>query len=532
MSDTWGRHVEKGTVNGRPCRLYRQRRRNVAEFLLDARRWADRDYLVQGERRITFAAFERLVAAAAEGLAAAGVGRGARVMLLGANSPEWVVACFAVLARGGVVVLGNAWWSKPEIEHALGVVQPALVLADQRRAMLLPIGTSKTRLETLVPDTGAGDQKEPLLNLGASEDDPAVIIFTSGTTGSPKAAVLSHRSVVANQQNLLVTTGRLPSELAPDHPATVSLVTVPLFHIGGLQSVFSGLLTGGRLVFLRGGFDAGEVLRVIEAEGVRVWGGVPTMITRLLDHPDLKSHDTSSLTSLTISGTFVAPELVARVREALPSVRQRVGTIYGMTESGGVLTTVRGLNLEQRPRTVGMALPVVELRIANAGADGVGEILARSPTVMNGYWGITDHAAVTADGWLCTGDLGRLDHDGYLYVVGRSKDVVIRGGENIACANVEAAIAMHPAVAEVAVVGLPEPEYGEEVGAVVVLRPGHVVDDEELRRHTAERLAYFEVPTRWWFRDAPLPTNATGKVVKRELKEEWPGPDRITLGGE
>jgi long-chain acyl-CoA synthetase len=518
-------------ANGRTRRLYRDRRRHVAELLVDARRWAERDYLVQGERRITFSSFEQSVVGVADQLEAAAVCPGDRVMLLAANSCEWVVACFAVLARGAVVVLGNAWWSESEIVHALHVVEPALVLTDERRAELLPVDTGCVRIETLAVERGQRHDRPVPSPPAGDEDDPAVIIFTSGTTGAPKAAVLSHRSVIANQQNLLVTTDRLPSELPADHPGTVSLVTVPLFHAGGIQSVISALLTGGRLVFLEGRFDPGEVLRVIESERVRVWGGVPTMITRVLEHPELGSRDTSSLSSITVSGTHVPPELLERVRDAFPTARRRIGTIYGMTESGGTLTAVTGDELAQRPGTVGRAMPVVELAIAEAGPDGAGEIVARSPTVMNGYWGMPDDSIVSEDGWLRTGDVGRIDEEGYLYVVGRIKDVVIRGGENIACANVEAAIATHPAVAEVAVVGLSEPEYGEEVAAAVVVRAGMSVDADGLRDHVADRLAYFERPTRWWLRREPLPTNATGKVVKAALRCAWPDDGRANTGG-
>jgi long-chain acyl-CoA synthetase len=404
-------------------------------------------------------------------------------------------------------------------------------LADERRADLLPPNTACTRIENLAVEPTACHERPVSPPPAGEEDDAAVIIFTSGTTGAPKAAVLSHRSVIANQQNLLVTTGRLPSELSADHSGTVSLVTVPLFHAGGIQSVISALLTGGRLVFLEGRFDPGEVLRVIESERVRVWGGVPTMITRVLDHADLGSRDTSSLSSITVSGTHIPPELLQRVREAFPGARRRVGTIYGMTEAGGTLTAVTGDELAQRPGSVGRAMPVVELAIAGADPDGVGEIIARSPTVMNGYWGMSGDSIVTEEGWLRTGDLGRIDGDGYLYVVGRSKDVVIRGGENIACANVEAALAAHPAVAEVAVVGLPEPEYGEEVAAVVVIHDGASVDADELRQYAADRLAYFELPTRWWIRREALPINATGKVVKPALRDAWPDDGRTTTGG-
>jgi long-chain acyl-CoA synthetase len=291
--------------------------------------------------------------------------------------------------------------------------------------------------------------------------------------------------------------------------------------MGGVQVVLSSLLTGGTLVFLEGGFDPAEVLRLIEVEQVRVWGGVPTMISRVLDHPDLRSRNTSSLATVTIAGTYVPVALLDRVRSAFPTARRSAGTVYGMTEAGGTLTASAGADMEGHPGTVGRPLPTVEVRICDPDPDGIGEIQARSPALMTYYWPQTDETVLTPDGWLRTGDLGRIDTDGLLYVVGRSKDIVIRGGENIACANVEMALASHAAVEQVAVVGLPHPDYGEEVGAAVVLRPGAEVDEDELRRFVAERLAYFEVPSRWWLRTEALPTNATGKIVKPVLRAAW-----------
>jgi long-chain acyl-CoA synthetase len=290
------------------------------------------------------------------------------------------------------------------------------------------------------------------------------------------------------------------------------------------------VLTGGTLVFLEGRFDAAEVLATIERERVRVWGGVPTMLTRVLDHPDRPKRDLSSLATITIAGTYVPMDLIERVRVELPSARRSAGTIYGMTEAGGTLTSVAGAAMEERPGTVGRTLPTVELRIAEPDDEGIGEIQAMSPALMDGYWNDTSEFPFTDDGWLRTGDLGRFDHEGFLFVLGRSKDVIIRGGENIACPNVEQALASHPAVAEAAVVGLPDPDLGEVVGAAIVLRDDATVTAAELAEHVAARLAYFEVPSRWWFRDE-LPANATGKVLKRLIAVDWPADDPPTTEG-
>ena len=468
---------------------------------------------------MTFAEFELAVDDAASALAASGVGVADRVLLLAANSPKWVVGFFAILRCGAVVTSGNSWWSAAEVAEACAVSQPNVVLADERRAALLPSGQAFLDILGLgeAPVAGWGEHRSGVI----AEDDPAIILFTSGTTGPAKAAVLSHRSVIANLQNLLAATRRLPSGLTDDHPGSVTLISVPLFHTGGIQSILSTLLTGGTLVFLEGRFDPADVLETIERERVRVWGGVPTMLKRVLDHPDRVKRDLSSLATVTIAGTYVPTELIERVRVELPTARRSAGTIYGMTEAGGTLTSVAGPAMEERPGTVGRTLPTVELRIADPDADGVGEIQAMSPTLMDGYWNDCGEQPFTEDGWLQTGDLGRIDDDEYLYVLGRSKDVIIRGGENIACPNVEQALTAHPDVAEAAVVGLDDPEFGEVVGAAVVLRDGARTTAVELAAHLAARLAYFEVPTRWWLLDR-LPANATGKVLKREIVAGWP----------
>ncbi len=517
----WGAQVERTLINGHPCLTYRHRRRSAGELLLDGQRFAGRDYLVLGRRRITFSHHQQAVRAVARRLEAAGVGRGDRVLLLGANQPEWVVAFWATLSLGGVVVPGNSWWSEQECHHAVHTVEPAVSIVDERRRPLLPPGTRTIpfdELRLLVDRPGTGK----LTIATVDEDNPAVILFTSGTTGRPKGAALSHRAVIASQQNMLALGGRFPPDIPLDAPSAVTLLTVPLFHLAGVQTLLITLLTGGRLVFLDGRFDAGEVLRLIEDEGVTRWGCVPTMMARVLDHPDLGRRRTGTLRTITMGGAPVTPELVARTRSAFPHAQRGVGTTYGLSEAGGALTAGTGDAFADRPHSVGRPLPVVELWIDAPGPDGVGEILARAPHIMSGYWGRPDDPVLDPDGWLHTGDIGRIDRDGYLYVLDRCKDVVIRGGENVTGPHVEDQLLMHPDVSEAAVLGLPHPDLGEEVAAVVVLRPGSQVTAEALQAHAALRLAHFEVPTRWWVRTEPLPTNAVGKVLKRQLRAEWP----------
>lgn len=525
---SWGGDIEVAVVDGHRCLRYRNRHRCVTGFLTDARRYGTRVHLVAGQRRITFDQHERAIDETARLMLEAGIGRGDRVLLLGANRPEWLVAFWAVLRVGGVVVPGNAWWDRAEIEHAVRTVTPALAVVDGPRRGMLPRDLATLDLDDLqrVVDDPAGS--DPLPTVAVDEDDPALILFTAGTTGPAKGATLAHRALIANQQNLLTFARRYPPDIPLDAPPAVSLLTVPLFHIAGVQTVLATLLTGGTLIFLEGRFDAGEVLRLIEQERVTRWGCVPTMVSRVIDHPDLAIRDTSSLRSLTMGGSPVSPALVTRAREAFPAARRGVGSAYGLSESCGVLTTGQGDGHAGRPSSVGKPMPVVEIRIEQPDPDGIGEILARSPTLMSGYWGTPDDETVDAAGWLHTGDIGRVDADGNLYVLDRRKDVIIRGGENITGPHVEESLRSHPDVLDVAVVGLPHEDLGEEVGAVVVVRPDSEVSAAALAAYAGARLGRFEVPTAWWFRSESLPTSPAGKVLKRELKRAWPHPEIVS----
>ena len=516
---SWGRDVENSTVNGHPALVYTRRPRAVADFMLSARRWRGREVLVQGERRITVERHEAAVGRVAAHLAARGIAAGSRVVLLGFNSIEWVVTFWAVQTLGAVAVLGNAWWTGDEVAAALGQAEPDLVVTD--RPLPWP-RVPFAEIRRCVDDVG---RAAALPVWPADEDALAVIMFSSGTTGAPKGVLMSQRSVVGNIHNLLVLTGRLPNELPDEHPGTVSMLSVPLFHLAGVQVCCTTLLSGGRLVFLEGRFDPAQVLRLIETERVRSWGSIPTMVSRVLEHPDFAHTDTSSVASILMGGAAVSPELRERVAAAFTGVKSGVSSLYGLTEAGGVLAAGSGRDISSRPGCVGRALPVVELRIRDPDRDGVGEIQARTPTATGGYLG-EDGGVTDADGWVATGDLGRIDDGGWLYLTGRLKDVIIRGGENVASVHVEQAVLTHPDVLEAAVVALPDPDLGEEVAAAVVLTPGSTVTAEDLLAYVSGRLAAFERPSKWWRRPAALPTNASGKVVRREVRDQW-----LALGG-
>jgi long-chain acyl-CoA synthetase len=521
----WGTDIDR-REDGIPFLVYEPRRRNAAELLDDVRHWGDRVHLVRGEQRVTYDDLLELVPRAAAVLGDHGVGPGDRVMLLAFNSVEWIVGYWATLAAGGVVVLANPWWSEAELHHALGVVDVALVLADPRSAKLVPATTPVLDLDDMAAQTRGHQPLSPPPAL-AGEDEPAMILFTSGTSGPPKGAVLPHRSVIALQHMLLHVTRQLPHTLGHDFPREVALQTGPLFHIGGVQALVRQLLLGGTLLFPKGRFDPTEVLDLIEAEQVHRWGGVPTMVNRVLNDPSIEGRDLTSVRAISLGGSPVPPELVTRIKTRFPNVERGVSQVYGLSEGGGTLTAASGRDLVERPGTAGRALPLVELRIERPDEKGTGEVLARTPTQMLGYWGQSSDGTIDDDGWVHTGDLGHLDDDGYLFITGRVKDLIIRGGENIAAPHVENVLLRHPEIRDVAVCGRPDADLGEIVAAAVVLDAGSTVTVNDLRTFAAEHLAYFELPDSWWLRTEPLPSNDVGKVQKRRLLESWPEGDAI-----
>ncbi|OZD59753.1 AMP-dependent synthetase [Rhodococcus sp. 06-1059B-a] len=513
----WGERVVDSTYAGHPGRMYQPAPTSFPEMLASIGEYDGRDYLVQGDRRITHTAFRAAIPTAAARLADAGVRPGDRVMLHCYNCPELVLAMWAAWWLGAVPVLANRWWSVSELEHGLMVTDPVLVLSDAPEVLRGARRVEPLGALTVVWDKATVGFPPTRVEL----DAPALVLFTSGSSGAPKAVELSLRSVVANQHNLLVRSRRLPQHADPDARAPVTLVCTPLFHIGGVSNTLTNLITGGRLVMTTGRFDAGEILRLIESERVQSWGGVPTMAVRVLEHPDFDAHDLSSLRSFPLGGAPIPATLLARMTVKLPQLKERgLANTWGMTETGGFMTVAGNADLQARPGTVGRPYPIVEVRIDQPDAAGSGEILVRAPTVMLGYIGIDD-CTVDSAGWLHTGDLGHLDSDGYLYLDGRSKDIVIRGGENIACAHVEHGLLGHPAVAEAAAFGVPHDDLGEELAVAVTVRGGEIVTVADLEAHCRQNLAYFEIPTLWQLSEAPLPTLAGEKLDKKTIRAAY-----------
>ena len=524
----WGDTVSRSESGGIPFLMYDQRRRRVPELLDDAARWGTRPHLLQGTRTLTFDDCFAAIDVVSAHLLELGVAPGDRILILAPNSPEWVISLWAGVAVGAIVAPGNGWWSAEEVAHALDLVEPSLVVADAKRLDMLPTGTKTIDIDELtrLVDTAvaAGHRRDGLARApDGDENDPALIVFTAGTTGLAKGATLAHRSWIATLHQTLAVSRRLPDKLPDDDPGFVSLLTGPLFHIGGLHALGLALLSGGTLVFLEGRFEPGQVLELIEKHKVEVWGAIPTMTLRVLEHPSLPERDVTSIRSVPLGGAPVSPELLERIQQAFPNSRHRVTNVYGMTETSGTVARASGRVIAEFPGTTGQPLPAVDMKILNPDVDDVGEVLVRTPGQMLGYWKEEpDSSVIDAEGFVHTGDLGKLV-DGRLYITGRSKDIVIRGGENIAAPHVEAVLLGHPDVADVAVIGLPHPDLGEEVAAAVRLRPHAQVDVEALTAYAKRRLASFEVPTAWWLSDAELPMTDAGKADKKRLRTIFPG---------
>jgi acyl-CoA synthetase (AMP-forming)/AMP-acid ligase II len=446
------------------------------------------------------------------------------VAILGSNRLEWLLGFWATVSLGAVAVGLNAWWTEPELRFALDDCQPKLLIADEKRLARL----GATALPTLVMERDfAPPLESPALpDTPIDEDDPAVILYTSGTTGRPKGAVHSHRNVLA-LVGLNFFHGarlRLVEPLPPGAAPNCVLVTSPLFHVSGLHSAAITALAGGtRTVWPMGRFDAAFTARLVQEERVTAWAYTSTLLHRLVSTST--AADLSTLRQVGGGGSPITPALQEAARGRFPGARSTFGVGYGLTECTALATLAYGDELAAEPTSVGRPMPTVQLEIRDEaghvlpdGSDG--EIHVRSPLVMLEYWRRPEETrqAILAGRWLRTGDVGHL-RDGRLTLATRKRDLILRGGENVYPAEIEQRLEQHPGVAEVAVLGVDHPELGQEVKAVIVPRAGARLDAAELAAFAAAGLAYFKVPAHWELRQTPLPRNATGKVLKHALRD-------------
>ncbi|HKG16179.1 MAG TPA: AMP-binding protein [Solirubrobacteraceae bacterium] len=456
-----------------------------------------------GGERLTYRELWDRAARVAGGLRAAGVSRGDRVASRLPNGVDWCLAFFGAQLAGAVIVPVNTRFTEPEIEY---------VIDDS--------GAGHTFMpEQALPD---GD---PLVVDDLAPDDQAAIFYTSGTTGFPKGAMTSHANFLANTENARRVVG------LPDQPGLRSLVSVPLFHVTGCNSqlLVSCELAGTTVIMPT--FQVQAFLEAIRDERIELLTSVPAIYWLAISQPDFGELDTSGVRWATYGGAPIAPELVRRIMEAFPNAR--VGNGFGLTETSSISTFLPHEYAESHPESVGLAAPVVDLDLLEPASDtGVGELLIRGPNVVAGYWNKPEQTAETfVDGWLHSGDLARIDKDGFVQIVDRSKDMINRGGENVYCVEVENVLAAHSDVFEVAVVGVPDEMMGEKVGAVVVPRPGAQLDVDDLLSFARRQLADFKVPQYVVVDDHELPRNPGGKVVKPTLRERSDWSDAAVSGG-
>jgi len=455
-------------------------------------------------------------------LSSAGVAPGDRVAIMLPNVPAFPIAFYGALAAGAVVVPMNPLLKSREVAYYLSDSGAKVLFAWYTAAGEAAQGAADTGAQVLVvdePDLGSllAGLFPVHTRVERADDDDAVVLYTSGTTGQPKGAQLTHANLSRNAELTAQT-------LIYASPGDVVMGCLPLFHVFGLTCGLNATIVGGGTLTLLPRFDAGQALNIIERDGVTVFEGVPTMYAAMLHHPDSAEADASSLRTC-ISGGAAMPV------EVLHSFEKTFGcTIlegYGLSETSPV-ASFNHPDAERKPGSIGTPVVGVEMRVVAPDGAGlppgeVGEIAIRGHNVMKGYWNKPEATAeAIPDGWFRTGDLARVDADGYFFIVDRKKELIIRGGYNVYPREIEEVLYEHPAVAEAAVVGIPHDDLGEEVGAAVALKPGATVTPEELRAHVKERVAAYKYPRQVWLVDE-LPKGPTGKILRREVRR--PGAD-------
>ena len=506
---------------------------------------AEKDCMVDGERRFSFGDVLGQAAILSHALVDQyGVRKGDRVALAMRNAPEWCIAFMAITSAGAVAVPMNSWWQGEELVYGLQDSGASLVILDGARYARMADWLVESGLPVIGVDTGGGPLPEGLNRLesllsGAPKsgfpeveigpEDLALILYTSGSTGAPKGVFSTQRNVLSALVTWLVagiavatvqgTIGEEP-EIQP-----AILLAIPLFHVTGLHSLFLLSLALGRKIVMMRKWDVDVALELIQAEKITNFNGVPTMSMELMNHPRLEDYDVSSLVEISSGGAERPAEQVGTLIERFPGAMPSVG--YGLTESNAVGCLSGQKDYVIRPGSVGRpTAPLVELRIIdpedNEVAQGEsGEICFRSPAIASGYWNSPEASAeVFNDGWVRTGDVGYQDEEGFLYIVDRLKDIIIRGGENISCLEVEAALYTHPEVLEAAVFSIPDERLGEVVGSAVMTHSGKALETEQMQAYLGERLAAFKIPQHIWCQAEPLPRIAAGKISKKQIRSE------------
>jgi long-chain acyl-CoA synthetase len=548
--------IEEIPIRGIPTKVWKNAPPTLREVFLNGRAFKDHEFLVCEDERATYEAFARATLTMAHRLQADGVKKGDRVAVVMRNLPEWPVAFFAGILAGAIVTPLNGWWTGPELQYGLADSGAKVAIVDDERLERIvpvldetpalervyvhglaaaPADPRLHRLEDVIGKVNdwAALADQPLPDVALDPEDNATILYTSGTTGKPKGALGTHRNITSNigagsiaaMRNFLRAGEPLPETDPHKLPQRVSLLVVPLFHATGLSATLGPSMNAGGKIVLMHRWNAEQAMGLIERERVTSTGGVPTIAWQLIENPNRDKYDLSSLQAVTYGGAPSAPELVRKIKEVFPA--SQPGNGWGMTETTATFTSHLGRDYEARPDSAGPAAPVGEMQVRDP-VDGVtvlpqgwvGELWVKGPQVVVGYWNKPQATGETfVDGWLRTGDLARVDKEGFLFIIDRTKDMLIRGGENIYSVEVENALYEHPAVMDAAVVGIPHKTLGEEPGAVVTLKPGMTATQAELRSFVHDRLAAFKVPVKVIFWPEMLPRNANGKIVKTQLKK-------------
>lgn len=551
-------------VRGIPMRVFESAPPSMRFVWEMAAGYSDRDYVVYEDERYTYGEADAIIKALAAHLVDDhGVERGDRVAVSMRNYPEWVFSYWAIVSIGAACVGMNAWWTTDEMKYGLSDSQPKVLICDGERiervapildelraerplhviavrhdassSGVLPDGA--TRWEDVIDPANAPDA---LPSVDIDPDDDACIFYTSGTTGFPKGAQLTHRGSVHNLMDLAFMAAvsasasakanvenSLPDLGAGDGEAkqNVFMAPTPLFHVTANNCLLHPATISGSRLVLTYKWDAGRALELIEREGVTNFSGVPTMSREMLMHPDWSTRDTSTLVGLGGGGAPLQPDLVDKIDKSLKGGAPSTG--YGLTETHGIVTANSGSLYVAKPASCGRVVPVLDSKLVDEVGEEIttpgerGELCVRGSVVIKGYINRPDATADgIRDGWFHTGDIAEIDEDGFVFIVDRAKDMVLRGGENVYCSEVEAGVYEHPDVAEAAVFGVPDDRLGEIVGVAIVRSPGSRLDADGLRGFLADKMAKFKIPERIWFLDEPLPRNANGKFLKRELRDQ------------
>ncbi len=552
------------TVGGTEVQVYKDRMSSLRQIPELALFRGEQTFILYGDEDWSFQRFVETSNSVANGLKNdAGVGHGDRVAVLSQNNPEWCLTFWGTVTGGAILVGLNGWWKAEEVVYGLQDSGAKVLVADKKRferiadqldelpdleRIYLANDADPSDFADVVGDAHVAklhrfdeltaDPTGTLLDTPIDEDDTAVIFYSSGTTGKPKGIMSTHRNMVANLQNTIYNTvagsmlgaAAIPGATDADGDGQpdqmVSLFTSPLFHVSGCHSTLVvGMVAGLKLVMPVGRFLPEDALKIIQDEKVNIWATVPTMIWRVCEHPDRHAFDTSSVISVAFGGSPSAEELQRKIRDTFPNVKT-TSNAYGLTESSSVATVNTGQGAIDKPTSVGPPVPTVEIQVVDGMGNSlpvgeVGEICIKGPIIMKGYWNKPEATAETlVDGWLRTGDIGYVDDEGFVFITDRKKDMIIRGGENIYCVEIEERLVQHPEIADAAVYGVPHDELGEEVKATVQIETGSQLDEAAVKQWVADGLANFKVPAYLDLTTDKLPRNASGKLLKNALRGE------------